>query len=129
MASDQDLPDVRNDERIHLSGISLPESNMSGGAVAEGYVSSDDLDTLVDDYLLSPASRSRANVILHVVPSDVGNLALASLDDVARSRLALAADLAEHDGVREKSEAIRSVADLHARFVARGAHVVGANRD
>jgi excisionase family DNA binding protein len=129
VASGQDLPDVRNDERIHLSGISLPESNMSGGAVAEGYVSSDDLDTLVDDYLLSPASRSRANVILHVVPSDAGDLALASLDDVARSRLALAADLAEHDGVREKSEAIRSVADLHARFVARGAHVVGANRD
>jgi len=128
VASDQDLPDLRDDERVHLSGVSLPESNMSGGAVAEGYVSSVDLDALVDDYLLSPAPRSRANVILHVVPSDAGNLALADLDDVARSQLALAADLAEHDGVREKSEAIRSVADLHARFVARGAHVMGADR-
>lgn len=128
VASDQDLPDVRDDERVHLSGVSLPESNMSGGPVAEGYVSSDDLDALVDDYLLSPAPRSRANVILHVVHSDAGNPALAALDEVARSPLALAADLAEHDGVREKSEAVRSVADLHARFVARGPHVVGADR-
>jgi excisionase family DNA binding protein len=128
VASPRDLPDVRDDERVHRSGVSLPESNMSVGAVAEGYVFSYDLDALVDDYLLSPAPRSRANVILHVVPSGAENPALAALDDVARSPLALAADLAEHDGVREKSEAIRSLADLHARFVARGARIVGADR-
>lgn len=128
VASPRDLPDVRDDERVHLSGVSLPESNMSVGAVAEGYVSADDVDALVDDYLLSPAPRSRANVIFHVVHADAMSRALVALDDVARSPLALAADLAEHDGVREKSEAIRSIADLHARFVARGARVVGADR-
>ncbi|MEO6413857.1 MAG: helix-turn-helix domain-containing protein [Pedococcus sp.] len=128
VASPRDLPDVRDDERVHLSGVSLPDSNMSVGAVAEGYVSADDVKALVDDYLLSPASRSRANVILHVVHADAMSRALVALDDVARSPLALAADLAEHDGVREKSEAVRSVANLHAWFVARGAHVVGADR-
>ncbi len=128
VASPRDLPDIRDDERVHLSGVSLPESNISAGALGEGYVYSEDLAALVDDYLLSPASRASANVILHVVlHSDAENSALAALDDVARSPLALAADLAEHDGVREKIGAIRSVADLHARFVARGAHVLGAD--
>ena len=126
VASPRDLPDVRNDERVHLSGVSLPESNMSVGAVAEGYVSSHDLDALVDDYLLSPAPRSRANVVLHVVSSDAENPAIAALDDMARSTLALAADLSEHDGVRERTEAIRSVADLHARLVDRDAPTAGA---
>jgi excisionase family DNA binding protein len=128
VASPRDLPDVRHDDRVHLSGVSLPESNMSSGSVAEGYVSSDDLDRLVNDYLLSPAPRSRANVILHVVASDVENPAIAALDDIARSPLALAADLAEHDGVREKNEAIRSVADLHARLVDHDAHTARAKR-
>ena len=59
---------------------------MSVGDAVEGYVSSDDLDALVEAYLLSPAPRSRANVILHVVPSDVEHPALADLDDVAHSR-------------------------------------------
>ena len=121
VASPRDLPDLREDNRLHLSGVSLPESNMSFGDAVEGYVSSDDLNALVDAYLLSPAPRSRANVILHVVASDVEHPALADLDDVARSPLALAADLAEHDSVREKSEAIRSVADLSANLVAAGA--------
>lgn len=128
VASDRDLPDIRDDGRVYLSGVSLPESNMSGGAVAEGYVSSDDLRSLVDDYLLSPASRSRANVIFHVAPSNTGHSALADLGVVARSPLALAADLAEHDGAREQSEAVRSVADLHAWLSARGARAAGADR-
>ncbi len=79
-------------------------------------------------YLLSPAPRSRANVIFHVIPSDAEHEALADLDDVAHSPLALAADLAEHDGVREKSEALRSVAELHARFVVPGPRALGAGR-
>ena len=65
--SPRDLPDVRDDERVHLSGVSLTESDMSAGGVADGYVSSDDLEDLVVDHLLSPAPRPRANVILHVV--------------------------------------------------------------
>lgn len=127
-ASNRDLPDVRADERVHLSGVSLPESNVSDGAAVEGYASSEDVSALVDDYLLSAVSRSRANVILHVVAADAGNPALVALDEVARSPLALAADLAEHDGVREKSEAVRSLAELHAQVAARGAQA-GAERD
>lgn len=115
VASNRDLPDVREDVRVHLSGVSLPESNMSGGVV-EGYVSSRDVGGLVEDYLLSPADHSRANVIFHVVASEAPHSAMAALDEVARSPLALAADLAEYDGDREKNEAIRLLADLHARF-------------
>ena len=129
VASLRDLPDVRDDERVHLlSGVSLPESHMSASAVAVAYVSSDDLDAPVGDYLLSPAPRSRANVILHVVTSGTENPAIAALDDIARSPLALAADLSEHDGVRERNEAIRSVADLHARLIAGDARTAGAER-
>jgi len=128
VASPRDLPDVRDDERVHLSGVSLPESHMSAVAVAEGYVSSDDLDALIDDYLLSPAPRSRANVILHVVSPGTEHSAMAALDAMARSPLALAADLAEHDGVRERNEAIRAVADLHARLIAGDARTAGAER-
>ncbi|HET7397536.1 MAG TPA: helix-turn-helix domain-containing protein [Intrasporangium sp.] len=127
-ASPRDLPDLRKDNRLHLSGVSLHESGLSFGDVAEGYVSSDNLNPLVDDYLLSPAARSRANVILHVVPSDPANPLHEALDDVARSPLALAADLAEHDGIREKSQAIRCLGELNSRFVARAAGVVGATR-
>ena len=92
VASLRDLPDVRDDERVHLSGVSLPESHMSASAVAVAYVSSDDLDAPVGDYLLSPAPRSRANVILHVATSETENPAIAALDDIgpvparARSR-------------------------------------------
>ncbi len=117
-ASPRDLRDVRDDPRVHLSGVSLPASNMSVGDVAEGYVSRDDVDDLVEHYLLSPAPHSRANVILHIAPSWAHHPALS---DVSRSPLALAADLAEHDGVREKIEAIRAVSNLPA-------HLVGAER-
>lgn len=116
VASPRDLPDVRDDERVHLSGVSLAESNMSGGSVVEGYVASEDLDALVDHYLLSSTPRSRANVILHVVAPGTDHPAIADLAAMARSPLALAADLSEYDGVREKSEAIRSVADLKAKL-------------
>ncbi|WP_332643245.1 helix-turn-helix domain-containing protein [Aeromicrobium sp.] len=127
-ASSRDLPDVRDDERVHLSGVSLAASNMSAAGVAEGYVAADDLDDLVADYLLSPARGSRANVILHVVDSDeAGPVALGDLDEVVCSPLALAADLAEHDGVREKIEVIRVIADLRAAIVAREAHISGAD--
>jgi excisionase family DNA binding protein len=128
VASPRDLPDVRDDERVRLSGVSLPESNLAAGDVVEGYVSADDLSGLVDDYLLSVGPRDRANVILHVVASDIANPASAALDDLAHSQLALAADLAEHDGVRERDAAARSVADLHASLVANGAHDIEDDR-
>lgn len=107
VASPRDLPDVRVDRRVHLSGISLPHSNMSAGDVVEGYIVASDLRALEDDYLLSPASRDRANVILHVVAANRDDPAALDLASVARSALALAADLVEHDGAREKREAVR----------------------
>ena len=128
VASPRDLPDVRDDMRVHLSGVSLPESNIAAGEVVEAYVSVDERNDLLDEYLLSPGSRDRANVIFHVVPAELSNPALASLDDMARSPLARAADLAEHDGVREKAEAVRSVADLRASLLAERSGVVGADR-
>lgn len=128
VASDRDLADVRGDERVHLSGVSLPESNMSSGALIEGYVSAVDLEALGEDFLLSPAPRSRANVVFHVVPPDAAHPVLAVIGDVARSPLALAADLAEHDGVREKNEAVRLIADLHARFAAGDPEALGGVR-
>ncbi len=113
-ASPRDVPDVRSDPRVNLSGVSLPGSNMAACAVAEGYVSSADLDALVDDYLLSPARRPDANVILHVVDAHIEHPAMVAVDKLASSPLALAADLAEYDGVREKAEAVRLLADVQA---------------
>lgn len=114
-ASVRDLPDLRDDKRLRLSGVSLPGSNISAGELVEGYVRARDVDGLVGDYLLSPADRHRANVVLHVVDIDVED---AVLNDVAESLLVRAADLAEHVGVREKNEAVRAIAEIHARFVA-----------
>lgn len=127
VASPRDLPDVREDERVHPSGVCLPESNMSVAAVAEGYVYSEHLDGIVEDHLLSPAPRSRANVILHVVPAAATHPALIDVAAVARSPLAIAADLAEHDGVRERGEALRSLADLHARLAAQRPRAAGTD--
>lgn len=123
VASPRDFPDVRADQRVHLSGVSLPDSNMSGGEVVEGYVADADLRSLEDDFLLSPATRDRANVILHVVAVGADDPVRANLGRVAHSGLALAADLAEHDGVREKREAVRlldNLKSLLARAEARG---------
>ena len=125
VASPRDLPDIREDDRVHLSGVSTPDSNLSAGVVAEGYVYAHDRNALVDDYLLAPASRSRANVILHVVPSDNADRAAIALHTAATSPLALAADLAEYDGIRERAEAVRLAVGLHAKLGALGAHFVG----
>lgn len=115
VASVRDLPDLRDDERLRLSGVSLPGSNISAGELVEGYVRARDIDGLVGDYLLSPADRHRANVVLHVVDIEVED---AVLDGVAESLLVRAADLAEHVGVRERNEAMRVITELHARFAA-----------
>ena len=125
VASPRDLPDIREDDRVHLSGVSTPDSNLSAGVVAEGYVYAHDRNALVDDYLLAPASRSRANVILHVVPSDNADRAAIALHTAATSPLALAADLAEYDGIRERAEAVRLAVGLHAKLGALGAQFVG----
>lgn len=117
VASVRDLSDLRDDERLRLSGVSVPGSNISAGELVEGYVSAHDLDGLVDQYLLSSADRNRANVVLHVVDIEVQE---GVLNDVGESLLVRAADLSEHAGVREKDEAVRAIADLRARLDSRG---------
>lgn len=112
VASSRDLPDLRDDERLRLSGVSLPGSNISAGELVEGYVRASDFDGLVDDYLLGPTDRHRANVVLHVVDIEVSD---AVLDGVAESLLIRAADLSEHNGVREKDEAMKTIAQLGSR--------------
>lgn len=64
---------------------------MSPGEVVEGYVADSDLRSLENDYLLSPASRDRANVILHVIARGPEDPEALDLDDVARSALVLCA--------------------------------------
>lgn len=116
-ASPRDLPGLRDDPRLHLSGASLPESGISFGDGIEGYVTCADLDALIEDHLLTPAARSHANVILHVVSPDAGTLTHESLRDVVRSPLVLAADLAEHDGIREKNQAVQCLSELSGRLL------------
>ncbi len=111
VASVRDLPDLRDDDRLRQSGVSVPGSKISAGQLVEGYVRAMDFDGLVDQYLLSPADRQRANVVLHVVDIEVED---ELLDGVAESLLVRAVDLSEHSGVREKNEAVRAIAELQA---------------
>lgn len=107
-ASARDLPDLRDDDRFHLHGIFLPEANLTAGDLAEGYVAADDLGRLVDDYPVSRPTGGRRHIVDADVVPDL-ELALETF-----SALALAADLAEHDGVRERGQAHLIAADLKA---------------
>jgi hypothetical protein len=94
-AAPADLPGLREDARLALSGLSAA-GGIAAGDVVEGYVGQDLVDRLVEDHLLV-AAQNDANVILHVVaPDRVANV---------RSPLLLAADLAEHRGPREELRA------------------------
>ena len=93
-----DLDDLRDDERVHLSGVSA-ERSFIVSATLEAYVATSALADLVDDYFLVPAERQEGNVVLHVV-------------DVVPDTTAwpvLAADLAEHLGSRESARAAELV--------------------
>lgn len=111
-ASSMDLADLRNDPRVHLSGVSLPQSRMASGGMVEGYVQQDELSAVLEDYLLSPAAHDQVNVVLHMIPSSVDPPLLDALDVLVGSPLALVADLAEHDDVRENSEALRALGEV-----------------
>jgi excisionase family DNA binding protein len=110
-AADRDLPDLRVDDRIILSGLSDPRSGISSGDLVEGYAARDQVEDLVQDYLLIEASpSSRANVIIHVMPPHRERVADIGL-------LLLAADLAEHRHPREEARAVellRQLADRRA---------------
>jgi len=90
-AAPPDRSDLRNDERMRLSGLSLPEAGIVAGDIVEAYISPNLFDDVVNDYFLVPAASGEANVILHVADALVA----------PASPAVIAADLAEHNGPRE----------------------------
>lgn len=116
-ASPRDLPDLRQDDRVVLSGLSHPRSGIASGDLVEGYVAVEDLEDVVNQYLLSRASAQKdTNVVLHVgsIVPDGGD---------AMASLLLAADLAEHRRPREEARAaelLREIARQHPEIAAGG---------
>lgn len=110
LVAQRDLNDLRNDPRIRVSGLSHSESGLASGDVVEGYLSVDHLDDVMQDYLLRDVDRDRANVFLHVVSSDIGEIL--PLLGHAWNSLLMAADLSEFDGPRERHRAMEVISDL-----------------
>jgi len=103
--SPRDLPDLRGDERVRLSGVSLAASGIASGDMVEGYVDEDLVESLVDDFLLVEAGHREADVVLHVVGPGTG----ADTEIGPADWLLLAADLAEHHRPRETARAVQVV--------------------
>ncbi|MHA7209565.1 excisionase family DNA-binding protein [Arthrobacter sp. MDT1-65] len=99
-----DLEALRSDGRVVLSGVSHPETRLLTNAETEGYVTSRDFSKVRREFLLIPPTSggNDASVVLHVC------------DAIPRPlpRAAIAADLAEHRGVREIAEATRLLCEL-----------------
>lgn len=109
--SPSDLDDLRHDQRVNLSGVSLPGSGIASGAFVEGYVPARVVDDLVEDFLLVEAVPRDADVVLHVVdPTVVGAHEVEPAD-----WLLLAADLAEHQRPRETARAAHLVREAAGR--------------
>jgi excisionase family DNA binding protein len=110
-ASPRDLPDLRDDRRVALSGLSHPRSGIASATLVEGYVAARDIDTMVEDYLLSPGAPGRdTNVTLRVV-TERNHHALR--DDLPL--LLMAADLADHRLPREETRAVELLHEIIRR--------------
>ncbi len=95
-AAGADLPPLREDNRLLPSGLSHPDSGMSDPRVAEGYVAAADIEAVVANHWLErPSIDERPNVFVHIVPALPSRIGM----------LLLAADLAEHEGPRERRRA------------------------
>lgn len=107
-AAPPDLVDMRNDARLRMAGVSLPESGLASGNVVEAYVDRDLLEDIVRHYLLDEASSSDANVILHIAPKALSKIIRleSGSDSQAFFSLLLAADLAEHRDPRSERRAV-----------------------
>lgn len=96
VAAGSDLAALRADDRLLVSGVSHPDSNLDDPRIVEAYASVDDVDAVVSDFWLEkPGVDERSNVVLHVVPVRPPEI----------GPLLLAADLAEHGGPREVQRA------------------------
>lgn len=95
-AATADLEPLRADDRLLPSGLSHTASELSDPRVAEGYVAIADMHAVAADHWLDrPSIDQRPNVFLHVVPARPLQI----------GALLLAADLAEHEGPRERRRA------------------------
>lgn len=99
-----DLQMLRSDARVVLSGVSDVHAGLSAAGDVEGYVQTDDAETVIRDHLLTDAGP-RANVVLHISPIR---------PEAPIPVLLVAADLADHDGPRELARARALVADWSA---------------
>lgn len=107
-AAPPDLADLRNDTRLRLAGLSLPEAGMASANLVEAYIDRDDLDDILRYYLLDEARPKKANVILHVAPKALSKMIWLDSDSDSKAffSLLLAADLAEHRDPRSERRAI-----------------------
>jgi hypothetical protein len=95
-ANTADLSELRNDNRLVLTGISDERSGMASINEVEAYVEGDFAERIIEDYLL--VSGEKPNVWLHAasVHKDGNGLAPIGLT---------IADLADHKGARENQRA------------------------
>ena len=104
-SSPADLADLREDERIKLSGVSHPASGLLSNSELEAYVSRKDFEAVIKDWFLVKArAGQRANVLLHVAEEIPDEL----------PPLVVAADLAERPGVREQQAAREIIGGIHS---------------
>lgn len=95
-SSPVDLPGLRADPRLRLSGVSHPDSGLLSNSELEAFVSRQDLDALVNDwFLVRAAAGQKSNILLHVAENLPDEL----------PPLIIAADLAERPGPREQEAA------------------------
>jgi excisionase family DNA binding protein len=104
-ASASDLPGLREDPRLRLSGVAHPDSGLMVAAEVEAYVARHDLSDLIKDWFLVTAKPgTRPNVTIHaanLVPYEIPSIAVA-------------ADLAEYPGQREQQAAAEIIRRLRS---------------
>lgn len=106
-AAATDLGPLRRDGRWQAL-VDAADTGIAASDI-DGYITADDVESVIRDYLLTPADAD-TNVVVHVLPH--GQRAYPS------SRLRLAADLAEHRGPREELRALALLRE-HARRIDR----------
>ncbi|WP_416404749.1 helix-turn-helix domain-containing protein [Arthrobacter sp. LFS091] len=104
-SSPADLAELREDKRIHLSGVSHPQSGLLANSELEAYVQRDELEDIVKDwFLVEPSPGKRPNVVLRAAERIPDEL----------PPLAVAVDLAERRGAREQEAAREILRTIHA---------------